>query len=284
MKITSSTSITSTYGTMLISFIRRRARIASGPRWFVRAREPRLGLTLQDVGELFHEALEAHGEAIDVVGEAVVGDHCGYGREKADRGRDQGLCDPRGDGCKSRLRHVGEAAERMHDAPYRAEKPDVGTHRAHRGEEGEAGLEAVHLALVSSAHRAARPVHHGARVGHAALALEFRELAVPGLENPLEAPGRMPVVYRALEQRGEVRAAPEIALELFSPALGAVDGEELEKDEVPGHEGHDQEQQYHQLNDDARARDHREDREVLGRGHRNPSSFFRIASGTATGL
>jgi len=47
--------------------MRRRARIASGPRCFVRAREPRLGLTLQDVGELFHEALEAHGEAIDVV-------------------------------------------------------------------------------------------------------------------------------------------------------------------------------------------------------------------------
>src|SRR5258708_8874840 len=73
MKITSSTSITSTYGTMLISFMRRRARIASGPRRFVRAREPRLGLPLQDVGELLHEALEAHGEAVDPVGEAAAG-------------------------------------------------------------------------------------------------------------------------------------------------------------------------------------------------------------------
>src|SRR5213596_4307910 len=67
------------------------------------------------------------------------------------------------------------------------------------------------------------------------------------LENPLEAPGRMPVVHRALEQRGKVRAAPEVALELLCPALGAVYGEELEKDEVPGHEGHDEEQQHHQL-------------------------------------
>src|SRR5437870_2832462 len=163
MKITSSTSITSTYGTMLISFMRRRARIASGPRCFVRAREPRLGLTLQDVGELFHEALEAHGEAIDVVGEAVVGDHCGYGREQADRGRDQGLGDP----------------------------------------------------------------------------------------------GRMPVVHRALEQRGQIRAAPEVALEVLGPALGTVYGEELEKDEVPGHERHDDEKQHDELNDQARARDHR---------------------------
>src|SRR5882724_12549488 len=185
MKITSSTSITSTYGTMLISFIRRRARIASGPLRLVRAREPRLRLTLQDVGELFHEALEAHGEAIDVVGEAVVGDHCGYGREQADRRGDQGLCDPRGDGCKSRLRHVGEAAERVHDAPYRAEQPDVGAYRTDRGEEGEARFEAVHLALISRAHRAARPVHHEARVGNSALAFQFRELPEPGLENPL---------------------------------------------------------------------------------------------------
>src|SRR5213078_4936955 len=98
MKITSSTSITSTYGTMLIWFIRRRERTASGPLRFVRAREPRLRLPLQDVGELLHEALEAHGEPVDVVGEAVVGHDCGYGREQADRGRDQSIGDPRGDG------------------------------------------------------------------------------------------------------------------------------------------------------------------------------------------
>src|SRR6266446_5007943 len=75
-----------------------------------------------------------------------------------------------------------------------------------------------------------------------------------------------------------------LPLELLGPALGAADREQLEEDEVPGHERHDDEQQYHELDDDARARDHREDREVLGHVHRNPSSFFRIDSGTATGL
>src|SRR5438874_1028567 len=105
--------------------------------------------------------------------------------------------------------------------------------------------------------RAARPIHHEARVGNAALVLQFLELAVPGLENPLEAPGRMPVVHRALEQLGQVRAAPEVALELLGPALGATDGEELEEDEVPGHERHDDKQQHDELNDQARARDHR---------------------------
>jgi hypothetical protein len=67
----------------------------------------------------------------------------------------------------------------------------------------------------------------------------------------------MPVVHRALEQRWQVRPAPEVALELLGPALRAVYGEELEKDEVPGHEGHDDEQQHDELNDQARARDHR---------------------------
>jgi len=94
----------------------------------------------------------------------------------------------------------------------------------------------------------------------------------------------MPVVHRALVQLGKVRAAPESRARMFGPALGAADREQLEEDEVPGHERHDDEQQYHELDDDARARDHREDREVLGHVHRNPSSFFRIASGTATGL
>src|SRR5258708_10835059 len=94
----------------------------------------------------------------------------------------------------------------------------------------------------------------------------------------------MGVVIRGLEQHGKVRADPEFALELLGPALGAADGEELEEDEVPGHERHDDEQQDHQLNDEARVRDHRDDREDLGSAHRNPSSFFRIASGTATGL
>src|SRR5205814_10573392 len=129
---------------------------------------------------------------------------------------------------EGRLLHVGEAAERVHDAPYRAEQPDVRAHRTDRGEEGETGLEVVHLALVGRAHRATRPVHHEARIPRTALALQFLDLAVPGLENPLEAPGRMLVVHRALEQRCQVRAAPEIALELLGPALGAAAGEERE--------------------------------------------------------
>src|SRR5262249_13402845 len=100
MKMTSSTIITSTYGTMLIWCRRRRARIALGPGGGCvvgRRREAGLRLALEDVGELLHEALEADREAVDVVREAVVGDDRGYRGEQADRGGDQGFRDSRSD-------------------------------------------------------------------------------------------------------------------------------------------------------------------------------------------
>src|SRR5262245_55284425 len=70
MKITSSTSITSTYGTTLIWFMNcLRRRIGRAFRRSARR------LPLQDVRELLHEALEPHCQAFDVVRVAVVGDH-----------------------------------------------------------------------------------------------------------------------------------------------------------------------------------------------------------------
>src|SRR5215472_1032304 len=210
MKMTSSTIITSTYGTMLIWFIRRRARIALGPAGLVvgRGGEPRLRLALEDIGELLHEALEAHREPVDVVREAVVGHHRGYRREEADRRGDQRLRDPRGDRGESRLRDVRQAAEGVHDAPHGAEQPHVGAHRAHRREEGEVRFQPVHLALIRRPHRAPSAVDHEAGVGSAALALELRELAEPGFEDALQTSRRVPVVDRALVQRREVGAAP----------------------------------------------------------------------------
>src|SRR5262245_50553477 len=115
MKITSSTSITSTYGTMLISCIVPRLRWTAGMRLPYR-------LAMEDVGELFHEALETIGEAVDVVRVAVV---CHYRRdrgEQADRGRDQRLGDAGRHLRQGRLLHVRQAAERVHDAPHRAEQ------------------------------------------------------------------------------------------------------------------------------------------------------------------
>src|SRR5207249_10456422 len=68
MKITSSTSITSTYGTMLMSCIGPRLRCRAGMALLHR-------LAMVDVGELLHEALEAVAKALDVVRIAVVRHH-----------------------------------------------------------------------------------------------------------------------------------------------------------------------------------------------------------------
>ena len=133
MKITSSTSITSMYGTTLISFIRRRRGTAFDHH--------RAGLPLQDVGELLHEALEADREPVDVVRVAVVGDHRRNRREQADGGGDQRLGDAGRHLRERRLLHVRQAAEGVHDAPHRAEQADVGAHRADEARNDEVRLE-----------------------------------------------------------------------------------------------------------------------------------------------
>src|SRR6202012_2957211 len=75
MKMTSSTSITSMYGTTLMSAIARRER---PPRMLLeRVVEPAIvdslmRLALKDIRELFDEGLEADREAIDIVSVAVV--------------------------------------------------------------------------------------------------------------------------------------------------------------------------------------------------------------------
>jgi hypothetical protein len=72
----------------------------------------------------------------------------------------------------------------------------------------------VHLALVGGAHGAARAVHHRGGVG-AALRAQLGELPVARLEDPLQAADAVPVVDRALVERVDVVAAPELALELL---------------------------------------------------------------------
>src|SRR3982750_1350206 len=76
MKMMSSTSITSMYGTTLISPMslrrRRGCAAAMAPPSGGRAAT---GVALQDGGELFHERVVAQFEAAHLVRIAVVGDH-----------------------------------------------------------------------------------------------------------------------------------------------------------------------------------------------------------------
>src|SRR3989344_2360780 len=222
MKMISSTSITSMKGTMLISLrVRRRRpppralssaisqapsahRVGTGQT----ARHRGLGhgcggqrgrVTRQDVGELFHEGLHLDGDAVDVAGEAVVGQHRRDGGEQADGRGDQGLGDAGGHGGQRHLLHVRQAGEGVHDPPDGAEQADVRGHRAHRAQEVEPGLDDVHLALVAGAHGAAGAGQPAGDAGEAALAL-LHELAHAGGEDALLRCARTAFAAGVLEE------------------------------------------------------------------------------------
>ena len=193
---------------------------------------------------------------------AVVRDHRRNRGEQTDGGGDQGLGDARGDLRERRLLHVSEASEGVHDAPDRAEQADVRADRAGGGEKGEMALEEVHLALEGRTHRAARAVDHVAHVG-AGLAAQLGEFAVARLEHALERADGVAVVHRALVERVQVLAAPELALEFQRLRHRAVDHEPLLEDEHPGHERHRDQDRHHHLDDHARVEDQLPDVEVL---------------------
>src|SRR4051812_25819477 len=115
MKMTSSTSITSIYGTTLISFIRRCLLRRSVNMY---QRPASVDLPLQNVGELFHEGIEADRKPVYVYGETVVGNHRGNRGEKAHGSRDQSFGNSRSDMAQRGLRDIGETAEGIHDAPH----------------------------------------------------------------------------------------------------------------------------------------------------------------------
>src|SRR5688572_6765109 len=100
MKITSSTSMTSMYGTTLISFMSRRV-----PRFWTSTRAPPLmHLPLEDVGELLHERIEPDRKPVHVAGEAVVRAHRRDRCEETHGGGDQRFGDTGRDGRERRLR------------------------------------------------------------------------------------------------------------------------------------------------------------------------------------
>src|ERR1700687_4212892 len=178
MNMMSRTSMTSMYGTTLISPIsfRRRTPVATS------ARSRRGRVPLQNRREFLGEGIEAQLEAIYLVRVAVVGNDGGNRRKESHRGRDERLGDARRDHLQRRLLHVGEPVERIHDAPHGAEQPNVGTCRAHRGERREIGLKTIHLTQLRDLHGAARAFHQLRRVD-GALRPEARKLAKAELED-----------------------------------------------------------------------------------------------------
>src|SRR6202000_101905 len=180
IKMMSSTSMTSIYGTTLISPIKRRRRCREAISLSLR---PRRAVTLQDRREFLDESVESQFQPADLICEPVVGDHSGDCREQADGGRDQRFRNAGSYGRKGCLLHVTQIVKRAHDAPDGAEQSHVGTRGTDGGQHGEMLFQPIQLAQLSDAHGAPRPLEQ-LLGGHALLA-QAAEFPETGLEYAL---------------------------------------------------------------------------------------------------
>ena len=219
-------------------------------------------MTLQDRGELLDEGIEAQLQAADLIGQAVVGDHGGDGREQAHGRGDQRFGNAGRDRRKRRLLHIAEIVEGTHDAPDRAEQSHVRTGRADRGQDRQVLLQAIQLAQLRHPHRAPRAVQQLLR-RHALLA-QPAELAESRLEDALQAGTRTSLGFNIAIQGGEIAAGPKRGFKFRGLAARAPDHLALAKDNGPGGDRSDQQQRHHHLHDGARIQHHAPNRQVIG--------------------
>jgi ABC-type nickel/cobalt efflux system permease component RcnA len=95
------------------------------------------------------------------------------------------------------------------------------------------------------------------------LLAQLRKLAVACLEHALERADGVAVVHRALVERVQVLAAPELALEFQRLRHRAAQDEPLLEDEHPGHERHGEQHHHDHLHHEARVKDQRPDVQIL---------------------
>jgi hypothetical protein len=153
----------------------------------------------------------------------------------------------------------------VHDAPDRAEKAYIRSHRSHRAKEGEIGFQCVQLALEARAHGAACTVEQGTVVGDSALA-QLLVFAHATGKNSFHGA----TVARALRGSGielvEVGTRPELALEVFVVVANAANGEDLAEDRGPADHRNHHQQHHHGLHHPARVEHQLNDGEILGHG------------------
>src|ERR1700723_497936 len=151
MKMTSSTSITSTSGvTLICETICPRPCPESIAIGVCRL----LGkeMTLGDIQKFGSEIVHLGREHSYPRGEIVVEHLRGYRGHQPDRGGDQGLGDSRRDRLDTRRMRRGQPEERRHDSPHCAEQSDKRGRRSAGREECDARLELRELDVFLALH------------------------------------------------------------------------------------------------------------------------------------
>src|SRR5262245_7360044 len=227
MKITSSTSITSTRGTTLISANAVRVRPLRPLLLLLLNAITFNRLTLDEVEQPEREAVHLSRQNLDAVEVTVVAEDCGYRRRDAGRRRDQRIGDARRHGLDRGRRRLSQSVECDDDAHDRAEQPDERGRAGGRSEHSEALLKPGRLAYGGALHRPVNRVQIEPRL--------LLQLAVGGQED-----GR----HRARAERGDVpvqlgptRTPLEGAQELRALPLGPLGRASFNKDYCPGGDG-----------------------------------------------
>ena len=146
MKITSSTSITSISGVMLMSLIGREPALRSR-RPNAIAQDSTALRVEHHLAQVVREAFELGLAGTDPLAEDVVGQHRRDGHGQAGGGHDQRLADRAGDLLDGDAAGQRDAGQRVVDAPDRAEQADEGRGGADRRQQHLAELQVRQAAV-----------------------------------------------------------------------------------------------------------------------------------------
>ena len=135
-------------------------------------------------------------------------------------------------------------------------------------------LQDVGLARQHHAHHPLRALHHRARI-RPLLTAQAGKLLEARLEDAGHADGVPRIRADLAVQRGQVAAGPEAVLEVVGRILRLPQGAAAPEDHGPGHHGHNQQQQHHQLHHQAGPGDQVEKRHVSGHPL-SPSIYLRV--------
>src|SRR5579859_7681674 len=271
MKMTSSTSMTSTSGVTLMSARLVPADSSSPPSaWRANAMVFSAHaawleeVPIDDVQEVAGEVLHLRGEHLNPVEEHVVEDDRRDRGEESDGGSDQGLGDPRGHRLDGGVAGgAGEGLEAGHDPPHRSEQPDERRGGGHGGEEGDGALQAGHLAPLLPLHRpldrfqVARLTLLGAAGEPSAGLGHLHQLHVAGPED--RGDGGAGVLLRLPVEALQLVAGPEAVEEGAGAPLRPGEGEELHQDDGPGDHREREQEEHHQLHHQAGVQNEVED-------------------------
>src|SRR5258706_6846531 len=234
-KMISSTSITSTSGVVLIcefssSSLSCPTVIAMSGR-LVR----RMAAAEQRNLQLVAEAATVPHRAVVASPQPVVAEHRRHRDREAERGHDQRLAHRSGHLVDRRLPGDADRRERVIDTPHRAEQADEGRRRAHRGKEGETGLQPVVDHVDGAVERHGEPaIQIDLLLGHRRVILD-RDQPFFGDE------AERAIAAQRLDSGLDALGGPELLIGLARILQQARLLDQLDDADVPGADRHDDE-------------------------------------------